>query len=157
MSFQEGIASLNTVAQDYAARFERIDNLVWPKGMRIAVNFTAEFDAMLLRRLHNEPPMQLAKGEFGDRVGVWRPIELFDAHWHQSDLLHAWSHLRALSAPRFKRRLIATASPASFFTPCTWKNPFAMSNPIRYVLALDTDGPPSLVRIITGQLGTAMP
>jgi hypothetical protein len=36
--------------------------------MRIAVNFTAEFDAMLLRRLHNEPPMQLAKGEFGDRV-----------------------------------------------------------------------------------------
>jgi hypothetical protein len=32
-----------------------------------------------------------------------------------------------------------------------------MSNPIRYVLASITDGPPPLVRIITGQLGTAMP
>ena len=59
---------------------QRIDNLAWPKGARIAVNFTADFDAMLLRRLHNEPPMQLAKGEFGGRVGVWRLIELFDAH-----------------------------------------------------------------------------
>jgi hypothetical protein len=36
--------------------------------VRIAVNFTADFDAMLLRRLFNEPPMQLAKGEFGGRV-----------------------------------------------------------------------------------------
>ena len=35
---------------------------------------------MLLRRLLNEPPMQLAKGEFGGRVGIWRLIELFDAH-----------------------------------------------------------------------------
>src|SRR5215831_12220400 len=34
----------------------------------------------LLRRLLNEPPMQLAKGEFGGRVGIWRLIELFDAH-----------------------------------------------------------------------------
>ena len=44
------------------------------------MNFTADFDAMLLRRLLNEPPMQLAKGEFGGRVGIWRLIELFDAH-----------------------------------------------------------------------------
>jgi peptidoglycan/xylan/chitin deacetylase (PgdA/CDA1 family) len=35
---------------------------------------------MLLRRLNNEPPMQLAKGEFGGRVGIWRLIELFDQH-----------------------------------------------------------------------------
>jgi peptidoglycan/xylan/chitin deacetylase (PgdA/CDA1 family) len=49
-------------------------------GARIAVNFTADFDAMLLRRLNNEPPMQLAKGEFGGRVGIWRLIELFDSH-----------------------------------------------------------------------------
>jgi peptidoglycan-N-acetylglucosamine deacetylase len=44
------------------------------------VNFTADFDAMLLRRLLNEPPMQLAMGEFGGRVGIWRLIELFDSH-----------------------------------------------------------------------------
>jgi peptidoglycan/xylan/chitin deacetylase (PgdA/CDA1 family) len=48
--------------------------------MRVAVNLTVDFDAMLLRRLNNEPPMQLAKGEFGGRVGIWRLIELFDAH-----------------------------------------------------------------------------
>ena len=52
----------------------------WPQGVRIAVNFTADFDTMLLRRLLNEPPQQLAKGEFGGRVGIWRLIELFDSH-----------------------------------------------------------------------------
>jgi peptidoglycan/xylan/chitin deacetylase (PgdA/CDA1 family) len=50
----------------------------WPAEQRIAVNFTADFDAMLLRRLLDEPQMQLAKGEFGGRVGVWRLLELFD-------------------------------------------------------------------------------
>src|SRR5437763_1111357 len=34
--------------------------------------------AEMLRRLLNEPPMQLAKGEFGGRVGIWRLVELFD-------------------------------------------------------------------------------
>jgi peptidoglycan/xylan/chitin deacetylase (PgdA/CDA1 family) len=60
--------------------FERLGPLRWPDGARIAVNFTADFDAMLLRRVLGEPPMQLAKGEFGGRVGVWRLLELFDRH-----------------------------------------------------------------------------
>jgi peptidoglycan-N-acetylglucosamine deacetylase len=77
---QEEVAGLEAAALAYAARHQRIDNLAWPEGMRIAVNFTADFDAMLLRRLNNEPPMQLAKGEFGGRVGIWRLIELFDSH-----------------------------------------------------------------------------
>jgi len=79
-SLSEEIANLRAVAQGYTAHHQRIENLAWPNGMRIAVNFTADFDAMLLRRLNNEPPMQLAKGEFGGRVGVWRLIELFDSH-----------------------------------------------------------------------------
>lgn len=62
------------------ARFRRIPGLAWPGGHRIAVNFTLDFDAMLCRRLWNEPPMQLAKGEFGGRVGIWRLLELFDGH-----------------------------------------------------------------------------
>ena len=57
-----------------------IERVAWPTGMRMAVNFTADFDAMLLRRLLDEPAMQLAKGEFGGRVGIWRLIELFDSH-----------------------------------------------------------------------------
>src|SRR2546430_17714107 len=74
------LAELRGAADAYAARHQFIEDLAWPEGVRIAVNFTCDFDAMLLRRLLNEPPMQLAKGEFGGRVGIWRLIELFDAH-----------------------------------------------------------------------------
>lgn len=74
------LTELSDAAQRYAARHEAIRDLAWPDGARIAVNFTADFDAMLLRRLMEEPPMQLAKGEFGGRVGIWRLIELFDGH-----------------------------------------------------------------------------
>ena len=74
------IAALKAKAADYGARHKVIDKITWPNGARIAVNFTADFDTMLLRRLLNEPPQQLAKGEFGGRVGIWRLIELFDSH-----------------------------------------------------------------------------
>jgi peptidoglycan/xylan/chitin deacetylase (PgdA/CDA1 family) len=74
------IAALKARAADYGARHRVIENVAWPAGTRIAVNFTADFDAMLLRRVLNEPPSQLAKGEFGGRVGIWRLIELFDSH-----------------------------------------------------------------------------
>ena len=79
-SLSTELAELKAVAVHNGGRFQRLDALGWPRGARIAVNFTADFDAMLLRRLNNEPPMQLAKGEFGGRVGIWRLIELFDAH-----------------------------------------------------------------------------
>ncbi len=74
------IAALREAAARSDARLERIRGLRWPEGARIAVNFTMDFDAMLLRRLLNEPPMQLAKGEFGGRVGIWRLVEVFDSH-----------------------------------------------------------------------------
>ncbi len=74
------LESLASAARDYDARHRRIPKILWPEGVRIAVNFTADFDAMLLRRLMNEPPMQLAKGEFGGRVGIWRLIALFGSH-----------------------------------------------------------------------------
>jgi peptidoglycan/xylan/chitin deacetylase (PgdA/CDA1 family) len=74
------LSLLGAKAADYAARHQVIERIAWPNGARVAVNFTADFDAMLLRRLLNEPPMQLAKGEFGGRVGIWRLIELFDGH-----------------------------------------------------------------------------
>jgi peptidoglycan/xylan/chitin deacetylase (PgdA/CDA1 family) len=74
------IAQLKAKAADYDARHHVVEAFGWPQGVRIAVNFTADFDAMLLRRVLNEPPLQLAKGEFGGRVGIWRLIELFDSH-----------------------------------------------------------------------------
>lgn len=58
----------------------RIRDFAYPEGLRLAVNFTVDFDAMLNRRLQNEPVMELSQGEFGGRVGVWRLLELFDRH-----------------------------------------------------------------------------
>lgn len=74
------IAEISAAAKAYGATHSRIARLRYPDGIRLAVNFTADFDTMLLRRLMNEPTMQLAKGEFGGRVGIWRLIELFDTH-----------------------------------------------------------------------------
>ena len=76
----QDIDELVRVAHAYDARHQFIPAITWPNGARIAVNLTADFDAMLLRRLMNEPPMQLAKGEFGGRIGIWRLLELFDSH-----------------------------------------------------------------------------
>jgi len=74
------LEDLRQAAEAYAARHRFIPEFRYPRDVRIAVNFTLDFDSMLLRRLLNEPPMQLAKGEFGGRVGIWRLIELFDSH-----------------------------------------------------------------------------
>ncbi len=73
-------AELQSAAHAYAGRHQLIEDLRWPEGKQIAVNFTADLDAMLLRRLYNENAGQLAKGEFGGRVGIWRLLDLFDAH-----------------------------------------------------------------------------
>jgi len=77
---QRELDELTAAAHAFDAQHQPIADLRYPPGTRIAVNFTADFDAMLLRRLMNEPPMQLAKGEFGGRVGIWRLLELFDSH-----------------------------------------------------------------------------
>jgi len=78
-SFAE-FAPLIDAVRSNEQRYASIPGLAWPDGVKIAVNITVDFDAMLLRRLLNEPPMQLAKGEFGGRVGVWRLLELFESH-----------------------------------------------------------------------------
>ena len=74
------IDDLVAVARHHDAQHQFIPSITWPHGTRIAVNLTVDFDAMLLRRLLNEPPAQLAKGEFGGRVGIWRLLELFASH-----------------------------------------------------------------------------
>ncbi|MCB1549156.1 MAG: polysaccharide deacetylase family protein [Hyphomicrobiaceae bacterium] len=72
------IEALTKAAHAFSERHQMIPHIDWPDGARIAVNFTIDYDAMLRRRMANEPPMQLAKGEFGGRVGIWRLIDLFD-------------------------------------------------------------------------------
>jgi peptidoglycan/xylan/chitin deacetylase (PgdA/CDA1 family) len=73
-------ADLIRAGRNYSERHVPINDFSYPDGIRIAVNFTLDFDAMLLRRLWNEPALQRAKGEFGGRVGIWRLLELFDAY-----------------------------------------------------------------------------
>jgi peptidoglycan-N-acetylglucosamine deacetylase len=79
-SLHEDLAALTAVAAHNNRRYRQLEALTWPNAARIAVNLTVDFDAMLLRRLNNEPAMELAKGEFGGRVGIWRLLELFAAH-----------------------------------------------------------------------------
>jgi peptidoglycan/xylan/chitin deacetylase (PgdA/CDA1 family) len=57
-----------------------IDNFCYPEGVRLAVNWTVDFDAMLFRVLNEESIQAISKGEFGGRVGIWRLLELFDKH-----------------------------------------------------------------------------
>ncbi|MCB1395957.1 MAG: polysaccharide deacetylase family protein [Rhodobacteraceae bacterium] len=73
-------AAYRRAADQNEAAYRTLDALAWPDEHRIAVNVTADFDAMLLRRLLNEPSMQRAKGEFGGRTGIWRLLELFERH-----------------------------------------------------------------------------
>ena len=80
LHMSDDFALLREAANEQEKHITVQPRIPWPAGAKIAVNFTADFDAMLLRRLLNEPPMQLAKGEFGGRVGIWRLLELFDSH-----------------------------------------------------------------------------
>ena len=69
-ALEQELAGLVAAHGADSATFAPIGPIAWPNGHRIAVNFTADFDAMLLQRLNNEPAEQLAKGEFGGRVGI---------------------------------------------------------------------------------------
>ncbi len=81
MTFEQGgVEALAAIARRSDARNVPIDNFKYPDGVHIAVNFTLDFDAMLLRRLWNEPALQRSKGEFGGRVGIWRLLDMFDAN-----------------------------------------------------------------------------
>ena len=79
-SLTNDLAALKAVAAHNSQRYRLLETVRWPNAARIAVNLTVDFDAMLLRRLNNEPPMELAKGEFGGRVGIWRLLQLFARH-----------------------------------------------------------------------------
>lgn len=80
INIKDNLADIKKASGRYSSRYYRIKNFEYPKGVRLAVNFTVDFDAQLRRRLYNEPPMQLTKGEFGGRVGIWRVMDIFDKH-----------------------------------------------------------------------------
>ena len=79
-TFTEHAQRIKAAASENNSRHQLLKKIDYPDGVRIAVNFTLDFDAMLLRRLLNEPVPQRAHGEFGGRVGIWRMIDLFDQH-----------------------------------------------------------------------------
>jgi peptidoglycan/xylan/chitin deacetylase (PgdA/CDA1 family) len=78
--------ALEAAASGYEARHVYLEDFAWPDDVQLAVNFTCDFDAMLLRRLLDEPVGQRAQGEFGGRVGIWRLIALFDHHGVQATI-----------------------------------------------------------------------
>jgi peptidoglycan-N-acetylglucosamine deacetylase len=79
------MAEENSVARGKELREEHpayvyIKDFQYPAGIRLAVNFTINFDAQLLRVLKKEPLMEVGRGEFGGRVGMWRLLDVFDKH-----------------------------------------------------------------------------
>ena len=79
-AFRDQAERIAQAARANSSRYQLLDKIEYPSGIRMAVNFTLDFDAMLLRSVLNEPVPQRAHGEFGGRVGIWRLIELFDKH-----------------------------------------------------------------------------
>lgn len=77
-NYENTCRELAAAARGDLDRHQTIPGFRYPPGIRIAVNFTLDFDAMLARRLSDEPPLQVAKGEFGGRVGIWRLLEMFE-------------------------------------------------------------------------------
>ena len=53
----------------YQQRYEFIDDLKWPDGARMAVNFTADLMPCSTGDL-NEPALQSAKGELADGLEI---------------------------------------------------------------------------------------
>ncbi len=77
------LAELRELQSATRARRRRYCHLTqpgWPDGAKIAVNFTFDVDHVLSRTANDEPPMQVAKGEFGGRVGAWRTLDLLERH-----------------------------------------------------------------------------
>jgi len=77
---KDDFTELKSASKRFQSTYARIENFTYPEGVQLAVNFEIHFDAQLRRRYNNEPPMQIAQGEFGGRVGIWRLMDLFDKH-----------------------------------------------------------------------------
>ena len=77
---RDDLAEVKQAAAKYHSKHFRMADFTYPEGVRLAVNVTLDFDAQLRRRLYNEPILQLTKGEFGGRVGIWRLLNLFEKH-----------------------------------------------------------------------------
>lgn len=80
MRMEDILLETKKASERHRSTIRQIDNFKYPKGVQLAVNFTVDFDAMLLRRVYNEPVMWKTQGEFGGRVGIWRLLDFADKH-----------------------------------------------------------------------------
>jgi hypothetical protein len=97
---RQEIEALDSAVRAYDARYESMEDFVNPEGIRIAVYFICDFDAMLLRRVFEEPPMQLAQGEYVRRVGISRLIEMFDSQDVKAAIFTPHIFIRAANGNR---------------------------------------------------------
>ena len=47
-----------------APRIREIDGFAFPEGVRVLINFTVDFDAMIFRKFLGDPRLWCAHGEF---------------------------------------------------------------------------------------------
>lgn len=69
-----------------APRIREIPGFVFPEGVRVIINFTVDFDAMIFRKYLKEPRLWCAQGEFGGRAGLGRLLDLFRDYGIRSTL-----------------------------------------------------------------------
>lgn len=69
-----------------APRIREIPDFVFPEGVRVLINFTVDFDAMIFRKYLQEPRLWCAQGEFGGRAGLGRLLDLFRDYGIRSTL-----------------------------------------------------------------------
>lgn len=80
VNLTDDLVNIKSASAMQQTKYARIQNFKYPEGVQLAVNFEIHFDAQLRRRLNKEPIMQIAQGEFGGRVGIWRLMDLFDKY-----------------------------------------------------------------------------
>lgn len=85
-----------------ARRIKAIPGFVFPGGVKVIINFTVDFDAMIFRKFLREPKLWCAQGEFGGRTGLWRLLDVFGEIRRQDD---------SCSCPD-RRALVSGSTPA---------------------------------------------
>jgi len=80
VNLKNNLSDIKSAVTRSQSRYSRIENFEYPEGVQSSVSFEIHFDAQLRRRVGNDPIMQMTRGEFGGRVGIWRLMDLFDKY-----------------------------------------------------------------------------
>ena len=131
IDLDQQLVELRSAADAYAARHQFIQDLTWPEGVRVAVNFTCDFDAMLLRRLLNVHGVKATIFTPG-RICELYPEALRAVVESGHEIAdHMWEH-RVPKEPGSKRIIWRKPSPRSNGSPGAGRSARGAAIALRY-------------------------